>query len=173
LQGFGPATSATVLRDRLIGVALGLIVFGILEHMLWPVRAADRMRQRLADVLRALAALARECAKLGGLRSHEVDSRRRLISEQVSDLQGLIESSKFESDTGNTTAIQQLTGDAQTVFVILLGIAHPGETAAYMAHEARARLLTDVAVVLEACAEHLRRGTGTPPIDMDEALASV
>src|SRR4029453_3212754 len=44
LQGFAPAISATVLRDRLIGVFFGLVVFGVVEHMLWPVRAADRMR---------------------------------------------------------------------------------------------------------------------------------
>ena len=49
--------SATVVRDRLIGVAFGLIVFGIVEHLLWPVRAADRMHARLADVLRSLAEL--------------------------------------------------------------------------------------------------------------------
>ena len=96
LQGFGPAVSATVLRDRLIGVALGLIVFGLLEHVLWPVRAADRTRERLADVFRSLSGLALACAKPGGLRSSEVDAQRRLISQQVADVQGFIESSKFE-----------------------------------------------------------------------------
>ena len=65
-QSFGPAISATVLRDRLIGIAFGLIVFGLLEHVLWPVRAADRMRERLADVLRSLGGLALACAKPGG-----------------------------------------------------------------------------------------------------------
>jgi len=55
LQDLGPAVSATVVRDRLIGVAFGLIVFGIVEHVVWPARAADRMHARLADVFRSLA----------------------------------------------------------------------------------------------------------------------
>ena len=59
LQGFGPALSATVVRDRLIGVFFGLIVFGIVEHLLWPVRARDALRARLAEMLRLLADLAR------------------------------------------------------------------------------------------------------------------
>ena len=51
LQNLGPAVSATVVRDRLIGVAFGLIVFGVVEHVLWPIRAADRMHEGLAERL--------------------------------------------------------------------------------------------------------------------------
>ena len=42
LQGFGQVTTLTVIRDRLIGIFFGLIVFGIVEHVLWPVRATTR-----------------------------------------------------------------------------------------------------------------------------------
>ncbi len=172
-QSFGPAVSATVLRDRLIGIAFGLIVFGLLEHLLWPVRAADRMRERLADLLRSLAGLALACAKPRGLRSGEVDARRRLISQQVADVQGLIESSKFEPDAAGTTAIQRLTGDAQTVFLILLAIARHEGALPPTAREATLRLPIDAAAALEALAEHLRRGSEMPAIDLDRTLAAV
>src|SRR5262249_7938516 len=59
LQGFGPAFSATVVRDRLIGVFFGLIVFGTVEHVLWPVRARDELRAHLAEIMHLLAELAR------------------------------------------------------------------------------------------------------------------
>src|SRR4030095_5148472 len=114
-QDFGPAVSATVVRDRLIGVALGLIVFAAVEHVLWPVRAADRMRARLADVLRSLAAFAR--TPLGPLgNQRDVDARRQLISQQVADVQGYVESSKFEPGVGAEEAqeVERLTADAQT-----------------------------------------------------------
>jgi len=62
LQGFGTAVSATVVRDRLIGVFFGLTVFGIVEHVLWPVRAHDALRARVAEALRLLADLARQRA---------------------------------------------------------------------------------------------------------------
>jgi multidrug resistance protein MdtO len=172
-QSFGPAVSATVLRDRLIGVALGLIVFGLLEHVLWPVRAADRMRERLADVLRSLAALALDCAKPGALRSSAVDARRRLISQQVADVQGLIESSKFEPDAGNTRAIQRLTGDAQSAFLILLAIARHEGALPQTVREATLRLPMEAAAALEALAERLQRDGEMPAIDLDDTLAAV
>src|SRR4029434_3747077 len=59
LQGFGTAVSATVVRDRLIGVFFGLVVFGLIEHVLWPERARDALRARLVEALRLLADLAR------------------------------------------------------------------------------------------------------------------
>lgn len=99
-QSFGPSVSATVIRDRLIGVFLGLIVFGIVEHYLWPVSAAARMRERLADVLRSLGELALVCAGKGVSGGRDVEELRRLISQQTVDLQSFIESSKFEIETG-------------------------------------------------------------------------
>ena len=87
LQDFGPALSATVVRDRLIGVFFGLIVFGIVEHLLWPVRARDALRARLAEMLRLLADLARstneQLRHSGGDSTDDVDSWRRRISQKV------------------------------------------------------------------------------------------
>ena len=128
LQGFGPALSATVVRDRLIGVFFGLIVFGIVEHLLWPVRAQDVLRARLAEMLRLLADLARSGTsdKTPSVIANDVDAWRRRISQKVKDVQGLIESSKFESGNLEVDEIQKRTGDAQIVFVLLLSLArHP------------------------------------------------
>ena len=77
LQGFGPALSATVVRDRLIGVFFGLLVFGTVEHFLWPVRARDALRARLGEVLRSLAELARwrTSDKPPTVIADEIDSR--------------------------------------------------------------------------------------------------
>ncbi len=172
-QSFGPAASATVVRDRLIGVAFGLIVFGLMEHVLWPVRAADRMRERLADMLRSLAELAQACAKSQGLRPDDVDARRRLISQQVADVQGFIESSKFEPDAGNAAMIQRLTGDAQSVFLILLAIARDEDALPRTAREETVRVPMDAAAVLQAVAGRLGHGRGIPAADLDGALAAL
>ena len=125
LQDFGPATSATVVRDRLIGVFFGLIVFGIVEHLLWPVRARDALRARLAELMHLLAELARTgtSSATPAVTTHDVDSWRRRISQKVQDVQALIESSKFESGDFKVDAIQKLTADAQIVFVLLLSLA--------------------------------------------------
>jgi multidrug resistance protein MdtO len=125
LQGFGPALSATVVRDRLIGVFFGLIVFGIVENVLWPVRAADALRARLADIIHSLAELARTGANRATptVTGNDVDSWRRLISQKVENIQGLIESSKFELGAFKLSEIQKHTGDAQIIFILLLSLA--------------------------------------------------
>ncbi|MGO9374482.1 MAG: hypothetical protein ACLQBD_20620 [Syntrophobacteraceae bacterium] len=52
-----------------------------------------------------------------------MDSWRRLISQKVEDIQGLIESSKFELGAFNLSEIQKLTGEAQIIFILLLTLA--------------------------------------------------
>jgi multidrug resistance protein MdtO len=172
LQTLGPAMSATVVRDRLIGVAFGLIVFGIVEHLLWPVRAADRMHARLADVFRSLAAFARVVAQLPS----DVDSRRQLIAQQVADVQGFIESSKFEPGAGaaDAQAVERLTADAQTVFVVLLAIAREATASAPEAvRAATIRVEDDVAGILEGVADRIRIDAVAPAIDLDRSLADL
>src|SRR5256886_4242849 len=170
LQDLGPAVSATVVRDRLIGVAFGLIVFGIVEHVLWPVRAADRMHARLADVFRSLAAFARALSQPPG----DVDARRRLISQQVADVQGFIESSKFESGTGagDAQTVERRTADAQTVFLVLLAIAREATAAARppeALHTATIRVGDDVAATLDGGTARVRHDGTAPAIDGDRS----
>ena len=162
LQNLGPAVSATVVRDRLIGVAFGLIVFGVVEHVLWPVRAADRMHARLADVFRSLAALGRVASRPLDDRG-DVDARRQLISQQVTDVQGFIESSKFEPGAGatDTQEVQRLTGDAQGVFLVLLAIARDAASATRRPDAVGAatiRVNQEAATILEALADRIEQG---------------
>jgi multidrug resistance protein MdtO len=176
LQNFGPAVSATVVRDRLIGVAFGLIVFGLVEHLLWPVRAADRMHGRLADVFRSLAALARVVSRPrddGG----NPDAKRDLISQQVADVQGFIESSKFEpgAAAADARAVERLTADAQTVFLVLLAIARDAESAAVRSDAVRAATIRadeDAAAILDRLADRVQPGGGGPAIEVAGALAT-
>jgi multidrug resistance protein MdtO len=57
LQGYGPSTDLTVLRDRVVGILLGNFLMSLIFSVLWPVSAADGARSSLAKALRALAPL--------------------------------------------------------------------------------------------------------------------
>src|SRR5215510_6636790 len=174
LQGFGPAMSATVIRDRLIGVFFGLIVFGVVEHLLWPVRAQDALRARLAEVLRLLAELARSRTsdKAPTLSAEDVDSWRRRISQKVGDVQGLIESSKFESGNLELDEIQKRTGDGQLVFLLLLSLVRQRHDLSYLPEVARAATNLDTAVAgaLEAMATQVTGGSKLAGSDLYDAL---
>jgi multidrug resistance protein MdtO len=176
LQHLEASVSATVVRDRLIGVAFGLIVFGIVEHLLWPIRAADRMHARLADVFRSLAALARLASRSRG-DGDDAGARRDLISQQVTDVQGFIESSKFEAGAGaaDAEAVERLTADAQAVFLVLLAIARDAESAPMRPDAVRSstiRVDESAATILEGLADRIQRSGSTPAIDGEGSLAA-
>jgi hypothetical protein len=176
LQDFGPATSATVVRDRLIGVFFGLIVFGIVEHLLWPVRAQDALRERLAEILRLLAELARSktSAKTPTAIVDEVDSWRRRISQKVEDAQRLIESSKFESGDMDVDEIQKRIGDGQLVFVLLLSLARQGRNIdePSLLRTAEVDLDNNIATALEALAMRTTGGAELTVPKLDDALTA-
>ncbi|HKA61951.1 MAG TPA: FUSC family protein [Methylomirabilota bacterium] len=171
LQGWGPVTELTVARDRLVGIAFGLLVIGVLEHFLWPVRASDRRRQRFADALHSLAALARL-----GARDQNLDDVRRRIVQDLGETQRLIDESKFELQSGELEAFQRRLGDAQTILLVLLSLAYqrraPEDLLASLPPAAR-ELETAVALNLEGLAASIAGGPPRPAADLDAALVAV
>ncbi len=57
LQGYGPASDLTVLRDRLVGIVVGNIWITIFFTTLWPVSAVTQARDKWASVVRQLGEL--------------------------------------------------------------------------------------------------------------------
>ena len=174
LQDFGPASSATVIRDRLIGVFFGLLVFGIVEHVLWPVRARDALRARLADLMHLLAELARAGASSAtpAVTNNEVDSWRRRTSHKVQEVQELIESSKFESGSLDLDALQKHTGDAQIIFVLLLSLARQGHdvTQPNVVRTTAVELDSGIAAALEALATRASGGSEPMIPELEKTL---
>lgn len=59
LADFGPVTDLTEIRDRIIGVLLGVALSIAIYSSLWPEAEGAPLRQRLAGLLQQLAALMR------------------------------------------------------------------------------------------------------------------
>jgi len=178
LQGWGPVTALTVARDRLVGIAFGLVVFGILEHFLWPVRASDRRQQRFADALRSLAALARLGAQAhtGADLDRGLGEVRRTIAYGLGESQRLLEESKFEAERGQLEAFQRNVGNAQTIFLVLLSLAYQRRASAGPLPDLPAagrNLEGAVATSLETLADVTRAGVARPAADLAASLAAV
>jgi uncharacterized membrane protein YccC len=56
-QGYAPDTDLDNVRNRVIGILLGLIVTGLVFQYIWPERTIDRLRSALRLTLRQLAQL--------------------------------------------------------------------------------------------------------------------
>jgi multidrug resistance protein MdtO len=174
LHDFGPSVNLTVFRDRMVGVALGLTVFGLVEHVLWPVRASDRMREQMVDVLKSLAGLALLSTRRETVDVADVEERRRLISQQMNDLQGFIESSKFEPGVGSPEAIQRLLSGAQTLFLVLLAIArHRLTVPDRPVLKETLRLGEGIAAAIERVADKIRGREVPGPVEVDEDMAAL
>jgi multidrug resistance protein MdtO len=123
LQGYGPYTELRVVRDRLIGIVLGLVVFGFINNHLWPVKALDTTRAKLASILRLLA-------KLAGLHdgnNHapqmaEAYALRLQMYQDLGTLRQLFESSKFEPGALQRERLQAMDNTAQMLFLHQLAI---------------------------------------------------
>ena len=55
LESFGPVTELTEIRDRLIGIVLGVGFATFIHATLWPEYEGESLRQQVANVLRELA----------------------------------------------------------------------------------------------------------------------
>ena len=56
-EGFAPSTDLDNLRNRVVGILLGLMVTALVFHYIWPERAIDRLRDLLSEVLKQFAKL--------------------------------------------------------------------------------------------------------------------
>ena len=59
LGRFGPTTDLTEVRDRLIGILIGVAVSMFVYSTIWPEREGSELRNMLARLLRSVAGLAR------------------------------------------------------------------------------------------------------------------
>src|SRR5438270_340605 len=56
-QGYAPDTDLDKVRNRVVGILLGLIVTGLVFKYIWPERTIDRLRAALRAALQQLARL--------------------------------------------------------------------------------------------------------------------
>ncbi|WP_223513700.1 FUSC family protein [Pseudomonas sp. GL-B-19] len=62
LEQFGPTTNLTEIRDRLVGIILGVLVSTLVHALLWPESEGDSLRRRLSAILQSHAGLLRALA---------------------------------------------------------------------------------------------------------------
>jgi multidrug resistance protein MdtO len=91
LQGYGPSTDLTVLRDRMVGIVLANILMSLVFSVLWPTSAATQARKGLAAALRALGALLLDRGSQPG------SGRRLAVARAVANARNLISLAAFET----------------------------------------------------------------------------
>ena len=98
LQGYGPPENIDPLRDRFIGIVLGICIVTIVFGLIWPESADSSARNRLAACLRTIARLLRLGRANDG--SHNWSSQREQleleIASRLSEANSYEEQAAFE-----------------------------------------------------------------------------
>lgn len=81
LGHFGPTTDLTEIRDRMIGILIGVAVSTVVSIALWPEREGKALRTTLARLLRSIAGLTRAGQAL-------TDPGRKRLAVDKARLQG-------------------------------------------------------------------------------------
>jgi multidrug resistance protein MdtO len=68
LQGYGPATDLTVLRDRVAGIVLGNLVITLVFTLLWPESATSKLQAALTEARAAISAVLKRSGDPGEAR---------------------------------------------------------------------------------------------------------
>jgi multidrug resistance protein MdtO len=94
LQDYGPPTGIDPIRDRFIGIVLGVCIISIVFALVWPESAQSFLREKLAGCLRSMARL------LGLERTPDSKARRQQleleISSRLSEANAYEEQAAFE-----------------------------------------------------------------------------
>ncbi len=109
LQGYGPPDNIDPIRDRFIGIVLGICIVTAVFGLIWPESADLSTRERLAGCLRAIARLLRVGRGKNG--SQNLNSQREQleleIASRLSEANSYEEQAAFEALISGSIATKE------------------------------------------------------------------
>ena len=187
-QGYAPPTSYVPMRDRFIGILLGLVVSTAVYANLWPERASLVARPALAEALRGLARLM-AVTRPGAASVEDRREAERLRRDLPGQLENAVNLSEFAEEDGNEdderlsppiVALSQLAGvagHAQAVFLLADVLTTRSELDDWerlpgTAREAEAALRDHAAEQLRRSADLLEHDQPAERCDLDAFLTA-
>src|SRR5438445_6927828 len=104
-QGYASDTDLDNVRNRVMGILLGLIVTGLVFKYIWPERTIDRLRAALRQTLRQLARLVEIPRPESSIEAAKADAHRLIgeTSESFDQARRYVELTQFESEESSAT----------------------------------------------------------------------
>ncbi len=127
LQGYGPPTEIDPLRDRFIGIVIGICIITIVFSLVWPESADSSARKRLAACLRAIARLLHLGGSNDGSRSSspqreqlELEIGSRLSEANSYEEQAAFEALLYRSEGTEVSRLAEATKGVEEIYVACL-----------------------------------------------------
>ena len=122
LGHFGPTTELTEIRDRVVGIVLGVVVSLVVYSLLWPEREGSELRQNLARLIDSIAGLLR--AEAAAMQPADMDRARAASlsllarNRELQSRVALEPTWLSERDTATTQAQTFLADAQETLFAL-------------------------------------------------------
>jgi multidrug resistance protein MdtO len=123
LSDYGPPTKIDPIRDRFIGIVLGIIIISIVFSLLWPEDAHSFVRQKLAACLRSIARLLRPDGSpdSSSQRQHlELEIASRLSEANTFEEQAAFEALLYGREERNGADLRDITSAAEEIYAASL-----------------------------------------------------
>ena len=123
LKDYGPPKQIDPIRDRFIGIILGIIIISVVFSLVWPEEARSMARQKLAACLRAVARLlsVRGGSELNPERERlELEVTSRLAEANASQEQAAFEALIHGPETTNRLDLEKAVAAVEEIYVASL-----------------------------------------------------
>ncbi len=147
VEGYGPTTDLTPIRDRAVGIAMGVVVMAFVFRYLWPVRARELLHRQIPQAVGDLANLARQNPP----RSPAATATARLAQMDQLLAEGALEPDERKRPLPEFRRQRKIVEDAESVLFFLRTSTAPAEREAA---ELAALTATSVPSPLSAPAPH-------------------
>jgi multidrug resistance protein MdtO len=168
LQGYGPSTDLTVLRDRMVGIVLANVLMSLVFSVLWPTSAATQARKALAAAFRALGTLLLDRGAQPG------SGRRLAVARAVANARNLVSLGVFETGLlapppASTASLPSALDDLDRIAAASAVVIEQPTVAPY--REALEAQDKTIATWLSGSADCLSEGRALPPAPDAEIAA--
>jgi multidrug resistance protein MdtO len=127
LQGYGPPNNVDPLRDRFIGILIGLCIIATVFSVLWPESADSIARERIAACLRAITRLLHlgvskdySQSSLSPQEQCELEIASRLSEANSYQEQATFEAMLYGSDVVQVSRLAEATAGVEEIYVACL-----------------------------------------------------
>jgi multidrug resistance protein MdtO len=127
LQGYGPPDNIDPLRDRFIGIVIGICILATVFSVLWPESAESIARERIAACLRAITRLLhlgvsndRSQGPLSQRSLCELEIASRLSEANSYQDQAVFEAILYGPDVVQVSRLEEATGEVEEIYVASL-----------------------------------------------------
>jgi uncharacterized membrane protein YccC len=151
-QGYAPDTDLDNVRNRVVGILLGLVVTGLVFEYIWPERTIDRLRAAFRATFQQLARLVEIPRPETSIEAAKANAHRLIgeTSKSFDQAQRYLELTQFESEESSATdqvsmsELENTLARAEEIFASAKSLVQGDERNDETQNQTRTALLSEI-----------------------------